>query len=189
MPRRAAQTAPRRAPTRIVALDISSAATGVAVGDGSVPPATSVYHPPRGHRGSTLAAFRSWAVGYFDVADPELIAIEAPILAKTNNHTPSSRYMMIALSSIIEAVAAERGTPFEMIAIQTWRKAFLGNGNPRDAKAEALRMCELLGWPTGGVHDRAEAAGVWASAHLQWGYQRGLQQSLSVGAVRQFVRS
>lgn len=104
---------------------------------------------------------------------PDLIAIEAPIMApwgKTNAQTTS---ITRGLYAIFVGITKCKRIPLLRADIGTWRKYFLGKGNlpGKEAKAQCMRLCSQLGWdaPT---HDSAEAAGIWMWAGSQIAPQR-----------------
>jgi hypothetical protein len=110
---------------------------------------------------------------FLKTRSPDLIAIEAPIMAtwgKTNAQTTS---ITRGLYAIFTGIAKCKGIPIVRADIGTWRKHFLGRGNlpGREAKARCMALCAQLGWdaPT---HDSAEAAGVWLWACSQIAPQR-----------------
>lgn len=112
------------------------------------------------------------ATGFFatflKTRSPDLIAIEAPIMAtwgKTNAQTTS---ITRGLFAIFTGIAKCKGIPIIRADIGTWRKYFLGRGNLKGsvAKAECLRLCAQLGW-SAPTHDAAESAGIWSWACSQ----------------------
>jgi hypothetical protein len=71
------------------------------------------------------------------------------------------------LESVACMLAAEMNIPTVFVNQATWRKAFLGNGRPPDAKKEAKKMCERMKIAVTSL-DAAEACGVcfWLNTHL-----------------------
>lgn len=99
---------------------------------------------------------------------PDLIAIEAPIMAtwgKTNANTTS---VTRGLYAIFTGIAVCKGIPLIRAEISTWRKYFLGNGRLKGdvAKARCVALCAQMGW-TAPTHDAAEAAGIFCWAESQ----------------------
>lgn len=96
---------------------------------------------------------------------PDLIAIEAPIMATWGKTNAQTTAITRGLYAIFTGIAKCKGIPLIRAEIGTWRKYFLGNGQlpGKEAKAQCLRLCAQLGWdaPT---HDSAEAAGIWCWA-------------------------
>ncbi|BCH33228.1 hypothetical protein MesoLjLc_51580 [Mesorhizobium sp. L-8-10] len=76
-------------------------------------------------------------------------------------------YRLYGLSFMACQVCNRLNIPTVLVAQQTWRKAFLGHGHPKDAKKEAVKMCRRLGIDISSV-DCAEAVGVvhWLKGHL-----------------------
>lgn len=68
-------------------------------------------------------------------------------------------YRIYGLNFVAATVCSRLGIPCEFVAQTTWRKAFLGNGRPKDAKDEAVRQCRRLGIDVSSK-DAAEAAGI-----------------------------
>lgn len=172
--------------TRILALDISGASTGVAIGPGAEPPrnfAVSFVGATRGHVG---ANFAKWLRELLILEKPDLVAFEAPLVMATGSASMDSVRLLTGLAFQAEVICATRDVPCHAVQVQSWRKVFLGHGRPKDAKRAALAMCELLGWDVGGSHDRAEAVGVWTYAHFTYGDRREIQRALSGSAVRSF---
>ncbi|WP_192242915.1 hypothetical protein [Mesorhizobium silamurunense] len=112
----------------------------------------------------------------------EMVAIEAPLpsnnvrqktvvdtsstwaghaLVKTTEKgaSLSSIYRIYGMSMIACAMCERFNIPVRFIAQGTWRKEFLGNGRPGDAKKEAKLMCARLGIGISSA-DAAEAAGI-----------------------------
>lgn len=63
------------------------------------------------------------------------------------------------LEAVACMLAAEMNIPVIFFNQATWRKSFLGNGRPPDAKKEAKKMCDRMGIKATSV-DACEAAGV-----------------------------
>lgn len=168
----------------IMALDISPASTGVAIGDGSGPPRSFERPIPGTSRGQRGLAFARWLRDLIVLEGPDLVAYEAPIMFSRKGSVDAMRILM-GLAFQVEVVCASRA-PLRAIEvnIQAWRKLFLGQGRPADPKGDCVRMCGLLGWPTGGSHDRADSCGVWAWAHFHHGNRQGIMKALSAGSVR-----
>jgi hypothetical protein len=78
------------------------------------------------------------------------------------------------LEGIACTVCSRLNIPTVFVNQGTWRKAFLGNGRPKDAKREAKAMCDKLGIECSSL-DAAEAVGVcwWLNGLLNpYGLQR-----------------
>ncbi|MEM8791061.1 MAG: hypothetical protein AAGE80_05555 [Pseudomonadota bacterium] len=170
----------------ILALDISLRGCGAAMGDGSCPPHTTVASFAAVSHGKSGKLFRDWLRDTCLNSPPALIIYEAPFRHADKKSAQSITTLLTGLCFTCEVFAAEKNIRCTSVAISTWRKWFIGKGFPEQAKLEALNMCEFLGWETGGVHDRAEAAGIWAYAHLKEGNFRGVQKMLSKGSMKDF---
>lgn len=178
----------------ILALDISKHACGAALGDGCSPPSTFVQSFRAETDGATFAAFQRWLTGVIREHRPTLMAMESVLThtkyapgQKNRGRSTATMTTMVGLAAIAQCTAALNRIPVQQAYSQTWRKAFLGDGKPDDPKASAIAMCDLLGWPHGGSHDRAEAAGVWAWAHLHHGNARAMVGQLSHASARRLV--
>lgn len=172
--------------TRVLALDISGASTGVAIGHGAEAPrsfAVSFDGATRGHVG---AGFAKWLRDLMIVEQPDLVVFEAPLRQSDENTSIDSVRLLTGLSFTTETICAMRGVKSYEAHVQSWRKVFLGHGRPANPKKAALAMCQMLGWDAGGSHDRADALGVWCWAHFNYGDRQEMQRALSGSAVRNF---
>lgn len=68
-------------------------------------------------------------------------------------------FKLHGLESIACMLAAEMNIPVIFFNQATWRKSFLGNGRPPDAKKEARKMCDRMGIKVTSL-DAAESCGV-----------------------------
>lgn len=166
---------------KILALDVSSARTGAAVGDATAPPRT-FSRKFDGGRGKVGAEFARWLRDLMMLENPDLVAFEAPLIAGRQNNAATAR-MLIGLALSVETACYIKSTHCIEANIQAWRKVFLGTGRPDDPKRAALEMCKSIGLDVGGEHDRADAVGVWSWAHFNHGNRRGVMNMLS-GAFR-----
>lgn len=91
---------------------------------------------------------------------PNVVAIEQPLLLP--NKSPGALHGIFAIAA---GQARVRGIAVLPVAVQSWRKHFLGAGKLDGdvAKRRALLICKGLGWKPQNV-DEAESAGVWAYA-------------------------
>jgi hypothetical protein len=99
---------------------------------------------------------------------PDLVCIEAPIMAawgKTNAQTTS---ITRGLYAIFTGIARAKGIEVMRADIGTWRKYALQNGRlpGKVAKARCVELCRQLGW-VAADHNAAEAAGIWCWAGSQ----------------------
>lgn len=86
----------------------------------------------------------------------------------------ASSFKIYGLEFIACTVCARLNIPSTFVNQTTWRKAFLGNGRPKDAKHEAKAMCAKFGIECSSL-DAAEAAGIvfWLGQYLNpYGLQR-----------------
>ncbi|MER9768952.1 hypothetical protein NKJ09_23140 [Mesorhizobium sp. M0189] len=68
-------------------------------------------------------------------------------------------FKLHGLEAIACRVCAQLNIPVMFVNQATWRAKFLGNGRPKDAKGEAVKMCRRLGIEITTV-DSAESAGI-----------------------------
>lgn len=169
---------------RLIALDLSKHGCGLASGDGSKPPRTSVEGFPCHSRGATGAAFRRWLRGHILNYEPEMIIYESIIAQRIPHNSEETVRQMEGLAFLTETICAEARILVRTVACSSWRKTFLGHGYPSDAKKAAMLMCDQLQWPHGDSHDRAEAAGIWCHGHMTEGNRRAMHKMLSHGSVR-----
>ena len=169
----------------ILALDISKASCGIAMGDGNGPPRTA-RATFAGDRGHVFASYREWLLRMLVLERPDLVANEAALIVMDKNSSADVARLMVGMASVTEEICAKRAILHVDVHAGSWRKAFLGKGNLKrdDAKRLAVAECARLGWPTDGNHDRAEACGVWCWAHLYRGNQRGMHRLLSASSMR-----
>ncbi len=168
---------------RILALDISKAGTGVAIGDATDPPRSFVASFTGATRGHVWWNFGIWLREQLAVEKPDLVAFEAPIYGRKIKSSAPTTILLRGLASVTEMLCAPR-VRCVSVPTSTWRKHFLGHGFPHDPKQAALNQCALLGWDVGGSHDRAEACGVFAWAHFNHGDRREIKLALSASSVR-----
>lgn len=105
---------------------------------------------------------------FLKTRSPDLLCIEAPIMAtwgKTNAQTTS---ITRGLYAIFTGIARCKGIEIKRADIGTWRKYFLGRGNLKgpEAKRQCVALCAQLGWEAPD-HNAAEAAGIWSWASSQ----------------------
>lgn len=170
----------------ILALDLSKAGTGWAAGDATSPPRSGVQRMAGETRGAVGLSTSRWLAERLDAEKPTLVVYEEPLFAAHAKASAAAARMLIGMAMVVETVCAGRKVATRSVAIPTWRKAFLGKGNLPDAKVQAVRMCQSLGWTVDADHNRAEACGVWAWAHIHHGDAKGVLRLLSRGGL--FVR-
>ena len=145
--------------------------TGVCVGKVGKTPVLSA-HRWRESRNDPLEDLLGRAL--FFMADllrtntPDVVAIEPPVRVSTGDTSYETMVLTHSLYAVFAACTRARGIQLLRADVRTWRKYFLGAGNLKgeEAKRQAVRLCQRLGWdaPT---HDAAEAAGIWL-----WGCSR-----------------
>lgn len=168
--------------TKIIGLDISKNSTGVAIGDGTGPPRVLRARFQGSTHGQIGEAFMRWLRELCVVESPGMICAEAAFVGRTDNLYESK--LMLGLDFTAQTVASMRRIEYQAVAVQTWRKAFLGHGRPENPKRAAILMCKTIGWDVDGSHDKADACGVWAWGHLYHGNTKGIHKMLSTGSVR-----
>lgn len=106
----------------------------------------------------------------FRTDPPGLVAVErvVPPSAAQGNTNHATTLITLGIYAIIVGVVRCKSIPLRIVAVQSWRKSFLGNGRlPGDiAKREAVKLCQRLGWDAPD-HNAAEAAGIWHHACAQ----------------------
>lgn len=78
---------------------------------------------------------------------------------KVGGASLSTFFKIHMLEGIACTVCSRLNIPTVFVNQATWRKAFLGNGRPKDAKHEAKAMCDRLGIECSSL-DAAEAVGI-----------------------------
>ena len=168
---------------RILALDISKAGTGYAMGDGSGAPVSGVVAFSGHSRGQIGAAYAKWLRDLLMVEKPGLVACEAALFMSGPMASADTARLLLGLSFATEMVCELASVRHLDVPVQSWRKAFLGHGRPKDPKAAALAMCAMVGWDVGRNHNRADACGVFAFAHLHHGNRQAMVKLLSKASV------
>ena len=101
----------------------------------------------------------------FRVDPPGLVAIEriVPPSSQTGFTNHNTTLVTLGIYAIIIAVVRCKSIPLRIVAVQSWRRSFLGNGKLKGdvAKREAVKLCGRLGW-NAPDHNAAEAAGIWS---------------------------
>ncbi len=169
---------------RILALDISKAGTGVAVGEATEPPRSFVVSFSGATQGQVWWSYGIWLREQMAVEKPDLVAFEAPIYGRKIQSSAPTTILLRGMACVTEMLCTGRNVRVVSVPTSTWRKHFLGHGFPHDPKQAALNQCGLLGWDVGGSHDRADACGVWAWAHFTHGDRRAIQRALSASSMK-----
>lgn len=137
------------------------------------------------HEGRVTVHFEDALLVWLRDEKPDHVGIEAPIPSNTTKKTAVIRdqasfhgqaitytekagtsqaaiFRIYGLEMSACAMCYRLNIPVTFIGQTTWRKEFLGNGRPKNPKAEAVKMCRKLGIEISSV-DAAEAVGVaWA---------------------------
>jgi len=100
----------------------------------------------------------TWFSGMLAEGLPELVIIEG--LVPAQNH--ANAVIAHGLHAIFSGLAVAYKVPVEFAPVAAWRKYFLGVGriSGERAKAQAVALCQRLGW-SAPDHNAAEAAGIW----------------------------
>lgn len=156
---------------RIIALDLSSACTGIAYdGPDGARPVSSSYRLPRagaaGDYGLGYAAFRAYLACRVERAKPVLIAFEAPLQvigahASSRRTNQATVRILFGLAAITEEVAGAFGIACAEVNIATIKKHFAGHG--RADKRDIIARCRQLGWEPRNDNE-ADAMALWAYA-------------------------
>ena len=114
--------------------------------------------------GAAVAFF----AGFLKDRTPDLVCIEAPIMATWGKTNAQTTAITRGLYAIFTGIAGAKGITVRRADIGTWRKWFLGRGNLKgpEAKRRCVALCHQLGW-TAPDHNAAEAAGIWSWAGSQ----------------------
>ncbi len=174
---------------KILALDISKKATGVAIGDGDGPPRTLTQGFNADRPGAVGLAYAKWLRALLVEERPALVALEAALVLHGPRAGTAIMLLLQGLAYTTTVVCEGVGVPYETVAIMTWRKMFLGHGRPDNPKRAAIDACYKLHWDVEGDDNQADACGVWAFAHFTWGDRKAIQRQLSASAVRNFKRA
>jgi len=161
----------------VLALDVSSVATGWAFGRIGEKPSTGVVRfAPKGALDDEIwFAALKWMSEAIATMNPDVVAIEAAIMTsnfdedgrpKTNPHTQG---LLWGLQAVIRTVVkAKRPGVAKLIHVSTARKLFTGKGNyPKgQAKPAVRRRAIELGWltPETATDDKADACCIFAKA-------------------------
>lgn len=99
---------------------------------------------------------------------PDLVAVEAPIMATWGKTNAQTTDLTRGLYAIFTGIAGAKGITVLPAHIGTWRKYSLGHGGLKgpEAKRQCVALCKQLGWPAPD-HNAAEAAAIWLWAGSQ----------------------
>jgi len=172
---------------KILALDISKKATGVAIGDGEGPPRTFSQGFKGDRAGAVGAAYAKWLRTLLVEERPALVAFEKPLMLSGPRAGAAVMRILTGLGFTTEVVCEVAGVRYEDVAVMTWRKLFLGHGRPADPKLAAINACQGHGWDVGEDDNQADACGVWAWAHFHHGNRKGIISQLSRSPMRRMA--
>lgn len=101
----------------------------------------------------------------------DLVAYERPLTGSVISRMGRSQSfigdMLQGFAALAEGIPACYGIRSESVAVQTVRKAFVGNPRPDNAKRRVMSQCRRLGWGSPGFDDNeADAMAVWYWACL-----------------------
>ncbi len=172
---------------KILALDISQKATGVAIGNGDRRPRTLTQGFTADRPGAVGLAYAKWLRVLLIEERPDLVAFEAALVLTGPQAGTAIMRLLMGLAYTTEVVCEGVSIPYQTVAISTWRKMFLGHGRPDDPKRAAIDACYKQGWDVEGDHNQADACGVWVWAHFNHGDRKGIMRQLSESSVRRMA--
>ena len=137
---------------------------------GGSPAAAPVLHTWRGSNldgpeefGARFDRFEEWLDDLVAIHQPDMIAFEAPLVARGPNLATSHATIrfLFGLAAIIEKRAHQLGIRCEEVNVQSVKLHFAGHGHAK--KYEIAERCRALGWQPKNEHE-ADAAAVWFCA-------------------------
>lgn len=153
----------------ILALDVSVSATGWAYGaPGEVPLSGVIRFAPKGATEDEVwyAALR-WMTEQMGVLNPDVVAIEAPIMSVGGFTSAQTQGALWGLQAVLRTVAKAKGRPARLVNVSSARLLFTGKGRYEkdQAKPAVKRRCVELGWvDQTATYDRCDALCVFAKA-------------------------
>ena len=172
---------------KILALDVSKKATGVAIGTGDSPPRSLTRGFTAVRPGAVGAAYAKWLRALLITEKPDLVVFEAPLMLIGPRAGTAVMRLLMCLAFQTEVVCEICQIRYRDVAISTWRKMFLGHGRKKNPKLAAINACQTLGWEVEDDDNRAEACGILAWAHFSHGNKRGILRQLSESSVRRMT--
>lgn len=154
--------------TRILAIDCGTI-SGAAGGSSSAAP---TLHTWRGSSldgpeefGARFDRFEEWLGDLVAIHQPELIAFEAPLVARGPNVATNHATLrfLFGLAAIVEKRAHQLGVACEEVNVQSVKLHFAGHGHAK--KFEIAEKCRSIGWEPANEHE-ADAAAVWFCAQV-----------------------
>lgn len=143
---------------KVLALDIATN-TGCAF-DRAITPGVPIcrsYCCPQGLLGHRLKHFVVWLHKAATFIKPDVIAIEAPLIAGSRN--AQSTRLLVSLNGAAHYIAACVGARVIERHNGSIKKFWTQNG--KADKAAMMQMCRTLGWQVDN-HDEADACALWA---------------------------
>ncbi|HYA07726.1 MAG TPA: hypothetical protein VEF90_17700 [Xanthobacteraceae bacterium] len=157
----------------IWAIDLSKTSTGLAEGrPGEAPRFSTVrFGGKKGKRADAAEDFRDvwqrgfeWMTDRLSLGSPRAIFIEAPTRpgAFGGETNAANTLVIVGLWTALYLAARARDVMWREANAKTVRQLFIGTGalKSREAKSEAKRVCEALGWAPKNA-DEADAGAVW----------------------------
>ncbi|ACL61079.1 hypothetical protein [Methylobacterium nodulans] len=144
---------------KILALDLSVASTGWALGSPDGDPAFGHYAlPSTGNDiGKLLAAFQDWLSLKIAGEDIALCVFEAPILSRGKTHVLTARKLM-GLAGVTELICHRAAIRCVEEHLQTNKKRFAGHGHAD--KHTMMHVARRYGWDVT-RDDEADALALW----------------------------
>lgn len=90
---------------------------------------------------------------------PKIVVIEAPL--QMGHRSARTALVLISLYGAACAAGNNAGARVIPANVATWRKHFVNQGFPDNAKDAVAERCRILGWSVDN-HDEADAAGIWS---------------------------
>ena len=172
---------------KILALDVSKKATGVATGDGDGPPRSFSHGFTAERPGAVGLAYAKWLRTVLVDVKPALVVFEAPLILTGPRAGTVVMRILMGLAFTTEVVCESVEIPYRPVAISSWRKMFLGTGRPENPKLAAIKACQMHGWEVEGDDNRADACGIWAWAHFNHGNSKGIMRQRSESSMRRMA--
>ena len=168
----------------MLAADVATV-TGVAFDGPNGRPLGATYRVPTGGHdlGAAGLAFSGWLYDLISLQEPELLAVEAPILGKSGGKVFTSE-LLIGLAFMAAVVAKSHGIRFVRANVQSVRRHFVGQGRPPNAKQAVVDRCRLLHWEPAN-HNEADAMAAWhwaKATHDRGFHEVGTPMFASAGA-------
>jgi hypothetical protein len=160
----------------LLALDLSSVATGFAFGDASyAAPKTGVWKLPGAAEDvfdRTLSVLGESIIALCRVIRAKRVIVEAMI---PQMHQGSSAHTQAALAQLTGVACGAGYTATKQAvgrhAVSTVRKHFCGVGFPEKPKYAVMEACRVLGWQVA-EHNAGDAAALWSYGmsllHPKW---------------------